>query len=86
MNFKVYFCVLSSVFLCFLRDFGLAKRNTRRGGVDLGQKNFKNIKKTFKKSVDEPNLIVVYYRCNRSKGFAKTIFEYCKSTLTTAYL
>ena len=86
MNFKVYFCVLSSVFLCFLRDFGLAKRNTRRGGVDLGQKNFKNIKKTFKKSVDEPNLIVVYYRCNRLREIIQSIAIHCKSTLTTAYL
>ena len=75
MCFSACFYVISGMFLCFFEDFGILKRNTRRGGVDLGQKNLKNIKKTFKKSVDEPNLIVVYYRCNRSKRFAKTILN-----------
>ena len=58
------------------------KRNTRKGGVKMGQKKLKKIKKTFKKSVDDPETKVLYYRCNR----LREILNDLQSTLTTAYL
>lgn len=54
-------------------DFDNEKRNTGRGGVQIIKKKLKIFKKTFQKSVDEVISLVVYYRCNRSKGFRKEI-------------
>ncbi len=74
---------------CFLQNFEAKtnkKRNTRKGGGKNFKKKLKIFKKSLKKSVDDPRLKVLYYRCNQLRWFETNNFSDCKSTLTTTYL